>query len=130
MKTTMRNDHEMKNTYYFSSSIKGALQEAYKMHKNASKQVNIENSFFHIRTQKTHLSQHVPHYFHEINFKNWVSLRTIAHRIYIHPSFDGEYFFSFFGGEFTGCVFDGMLFRKTACSRHAVDGASKHSQIY
>ena len=62
---------------------------------------------------------------HEINFKNWVSLRTIAHRIYIHPSFDGEYFFSFFGGEFTGCVFDGMLFRETADSRHAVDGTSK-----
>ena len=36
---------------------------------------------------------------HDLNFKKWVSLRTIAHRMYIHPWFDGEYIFSLFGGE-------------------------------
>jgi len=56
---------------------------------------------------------------HDLNVKKWVSLRTIAHRMYIHPWFDGEYFFSLFGREFTGCVFDVMLFRETAWRRTA-----------
>ena len=58
---------------------------------------------------------------HEIIFKNWVSLRTIAHRIYIHPSIDGEHFFPFLVENSQVAFLMRNCFAKQHCRGHDVE---------